>query len=55
MSAWIVCLGMFLFISFLATIFFVGASMNSSRISQREEGYESEPDFRGHPLPREAE
>jgi hypothetical protein len=49
------CLGSFILMSFLSTLLFVAASMNSSRISQVEEGYEPEPAFHGHPIPARSE
>lgn len=37
MNPVLICLGSFILLSFLATLLFVAASMNSSRISQEEE------------------
>jgi hypothetical protein len=56
MNPVLVCLGAFILMSFLSTLLFVAASMNSSRISQSEEGAqatheaEPEPGFEGRPL-----
>lgn len=56
MNPVLLCLGTFLLLSFLSTLLFVAASMNSSRISQSEEGAqatheaEPEPGFEGQPV-----
>jgi hypothetical protein len=55
MNPVLICLGSFILMSFLSTLLFVAASMNSSRISQAEEGYEPEPTFHGHPVPARSE
>lgn len=55
MNPVLICFGTFFLLSFLSTLLFVAASMNSSRISQAEEGYEPEPTFRGHPIPAQFE
>ena len=44
------CLSLLLLFSATATLLFVAASMNSSRISQVEDGYEPEPSYHGHPV-----
>lgn len=49
MNPVLLCLGTFLLLSFLSTVLFVAASMNSSRISQSEEGGQATPEAEPEP------
>lgn len=51
MNPALLCLGSFIVLSFIATTAFIAASVNSSRISQVEDGYESEPSYSGQAVP----
>jgi hypothetical protein len=51
MNPILLCLGSFIVLSFIATSLFIAASMNSSRMSQAEDGYESEPSYSGQATP----
>jgi hypothetical protein len=51
MNPALVFLGGFIAISFIATMLFIAASMNSSHISQVEDGYESESSYSGRAVP----
>ena len=51
MNPALVFLGSFLFISFIASMLFIVASVNSSRISQIDNGDESEPSYRERAVP----
>ena len=55
MNPVLVCFGIFLLLSATSTLLYVAASMNSSRISQAEDGYEPEPSYHGHPVSVQAD
>ncbi len=53
MNPVLICLGIFIALSFIATTLFIAASVNSSRLSHAEDGYgyESEPSYSGQAVP----
>jgi hypothetical protein len=51
MNPLLLCLGSFIVLSFITTTLFIAASVNSSRMSQIEDGYESEPSYSGQAAP----